>query len=454
MKTLLFANKERRPVSASALIALGFALIILLVTLLLMLPASSQTYTWTDPLTALFTATSAVCVTGLIAVDTASHWSFFGRMVIIIGIQIGGLGVMTVLSLVWLLLGKRIGLRQRTLLQESVATLHIGGVVRLVRRAFWGTLIIEGAGALLLAFRFVPMLGWVRGIGYSIFHAVSAFCNAGFDLMGTVTGPYTSLESFSADPLVNLVIMALILLGGLGFFVWNDLIECRFKWKKLQLHSRVVLLATLFLLIVPTALFFIFESGGAMADMSMGERILASAFSAVTPRTAGFDTIPTAELSSAGSLLTMLLMLIGGNPGSTAGGVKTTTMLLLLLLAASLLRREEDVHILGRRMENSALRRACAIVIVYMIMAVAATLAICGMQPELPLRDVLLEVFSAVNTVGMSTGITRQLTALSKIVLILLMYAGRLGSLTFVILLAHRPQSAKIQYLTDRLLVG
>lgn len=447
-------NRERAPMSAQSLIALGFALIILIETLLLMLPASSRSGAWTDPLTALFTATSAVCVTGLVVVDTATHWSLFGRAVLLLGIQIGGLGVMTILSLIPLVSGKQIGLRQRALLQESVASLHIGGIVRIVRRAMIGTLLIEGLGAALLALRFVPMLGPVRGAGYAVFHAISAFCNAGFDLMGSITGPYTSLESFSADALVNLTVMALVLLGGLGFFVWDDLIACRFRYKKLQLHSRVVLLMTLALLIVPTALFFVFESGGAMAGMSTSERLLASAFSAVTPRTAGFDTVPTGELSGAGSLLTLLLMLTGGNPGSTAGGAKTTTMLLLLLLAVSILRREEDVHVLGRRMENGIMRRACSIVIVYMTMAVVATLAICALQPELALRDVLIEVFSAINTVGMSTGITRALSPLSRMILILLMYGGRLGSLTFVFLLTRRPQPARIQYPTDRLLVG
>ena len=218
------------PMSAQGVIALGFAAIIALVTLLLMLPASSRAGTWTDPLTALFTATSAVCVTGLVVVDTATHWSVFGRCVLLAGIQIGGLGVMTVIALAAMMMNRRIGLRQRTLLVESVATLHIGGIVRLVRRALYGTLLLELAGALLLALRFVPLLGPGRGVFYAVFHAVSAFCNAGFDLMGTISGPYTSLESFVSDPLVNLTVMALILVGGIGFFVWDDLVQSRLHW--------------------------------------------------------------------------------------------------------------------------------------------------------------------------------------------------------------------------------
>ena len=454
------AEKKRRhirsdvPMSAQSIIALGFLAIILIVTALLMLPVSSAAGTMTDPLTALFTATSAVCVTGLVVVDTATHWSLFGKLVLITGIQIGGLGVMTVMALVSMLLGQRIGLRQRTLLQESVASLHIGGIVRLVRRAMIGTALVEGLGAVLLAFRFVPSLGWPRGLGYSLFHSISAFCNAGFDLMGTISGPYTSLESFVSDPLVNLTVIALILVGGIGFFVWDDLIQCRFRWKRMQLHTRLVLLLSALLVLVPAALFYAFERTNAMAGLDTGGRVLASLFSAVTPRTAGFDTIATAELSDASALLTLLLMLTGSNPGSTAGGAKTTTMLLVLLLATSMLRREEDVHIMGRRIDMSLMRRACAIVVIYVSLAMVSTLALCALQPELALRDVLLEVFSAVDTVGMTTGITRQLGTASRLILIALMYAGRLGSLTFAILIAHRRAPAPVQYPAGQLLIG
>ena len=445
---------RRIGMSAQGVIALGFALLVLLCALLLMLPVSSASRSFTDPLTALFTATSAVCVTGLVVVDTASHWSLFGKGVILLGIQIGGLGVMTVMALVAMMLGKRIGLRQRTLLLESVASLHIGGIVRLVRRAIVGTLLIEAAGAALLSVRFVPLLGPVRGIGYGVFHAISAFCNAGFDLMGVVSGPYSSLESFVGDPLVNLVVVCLILVGGLGFFVWDDLVNCRFCLRRCQLHTRVVLLLTAILLVVPTLLLFLFEANASMVGMDAPTRLLASLFSDVTPRTAGFDTVPTGSLSPAGSLLTLLLMLTGGNPGSTAGGAKTTTMLVLVLLAVSILRREEEIHIFGRSLAGSIMRRACSIVIIYLSLAALASLAICAAQPQLPLTDVLLEVFSAVNTVGMSTGITRSLGTFSRIVLILLMYAGRLGSLTFAILIARKPAPAPIRYPADRLLIG
>ena len=447
-------RKRRMPMSAQGAVALGFAALIGLVAFLLMLPASSRAYTWTDPLTALFTAASAVCVTGLVVVDTATHWSLFGRCVLLFAIQIGGLGVMTVMILAAMMLGRRIGLRQRTLLAESVASLHLNGIVRLTRRALLGTLMIEAAGALLLAVRFVPLLGPVRGMGYAVFHAISAFCNAGFDLMGTVSGPYSSLEAFASDPLITLTISALILLGGMGFFVWDDLIENRFRFRRLQLHSRVVLAITPAIVLIPAALFFLFERGASMAGIDTNTRLLASLFSAVTPRTAGFDTVPTAALSPGGMLMTLLLMATGGNPGSTAGGAKTTTMLVLIMLAASILRREEDVTLYGRRLPNDLMRRACSIVIVYVLFALAGALCICGAQPTLPLADVLIEVFSALNTVGMSTGITRELGTFARLVLILLMYAGRLGSLTFALLIARHPSPSPLRCPEDRILIG
>ena len=451
---MVILQKHRRPMSAQGAIAFGFAALILLVTFLLMLPASSAGHTWTDPLTALFTAVSAVCVTGLVVVDTATHWSLFGRCVLFAAIQIGGLGVMTVIALAAMMFRRHIGLRQRTLLAESISSLHLSGIVRLTRRALWGTLLIESIGTLLLAVRFVPMLGPVRGLGYALFHAVSAFCNAGFDLMGTITGPYTSLESFVSDPLITLTISALILLGGLGFFVWDDLVENRFRFKKLQLHTRVVLSLAPGFVLVPAALFFLMERGASMSGMDMPSRLLASLFSAVTPRTAGFDTVPTGDLSPGGTLLTLLLMLTGGNPGSTAGGAKTTTMLVLIMLAASILRREEDITFFGRRLPNDLMRRACSIVILYMLFALAAALCICAAQPELALSDVLIETFSALNTVGMSTGITRQLGTFSRLVLILLMYAGRLGSLTFALLIARHPAPSPLRCPEDRILIG
>ena len=454
MHTLFRKRALRAPIGPQLAIALGFLALILLVSALLMLPVSSAARTATDPLTALFTATSAVCVTGLVVVDTATHWSAFGRAVILLAIQVGGLGVMTVFSLVALVMHRRIGLRTRTLLRESVSSLNIGDVVRIVRRALTGTALIEGAGALLLCLRFVPLFGAGRGVFLAVFHAVSAFCNAGFDLMGGYSGAFSSLEAFAADPLVSLTAIALILLGGLGFFVWDDLLESRFRWRRLKLHSRAALLATAVLVAAPTLLFFLTESRASMAGLSPAARLLASAFCAVTPRTAGFDTVPVASLSPAGTLMTLLLMFVGGNPGSTAGGMKTTTALVLLLTAGATLRRESDVTALGRRIESATIRRACAVAVIYLSLAAGATLAVCAIQPELTMQSVLVEVVSAVNTVGMSEGITRALLPACRVILVLLMYVGRLGSLTFAILLAHRPSPPPLRRPTGQLLIG
>lgn len=442
------------PLSAQSVIALGFACLIILVALLLMLPVSSRNHTWTNPLTALFTATSAVCVTGLAVVDTAAHWSLFGQFIILISIQIGGLGVMTVMACVLILLGKRVGLRQRTLLAESISSLHIGGIIRLTRCALLVTLILEGLGAFLLSFRFVPFLGPLSGIWYSIFHAVSAFCNAGFDLFGVVSGPYTSLESFTCDPLIMLTVAFLILAGGLGFFVYYDLLACRFHFRRMKLHTRAVLLLTPILILLPFVLFFALERGASMRGMDTKTQLLASLFLAVSPRTAGFSAVSLSALSPAGVLLTFLLMLVGGNPGSTAGGTKTTTMLVLLLTAVSTLQGKEDVCLLSRRLPDDLIRRASSIVITYLLLIVSSTLIICSLQSNLPLVDILLEVSSAINTVGMSTGVTRSLIPLSRMILIMLMYIGRLGSLTFSIVIVHSAFPSRIRRPVDRILIG
>ena len=307
---------------------------------------------------------------------------------------------------------------------------------------------------MLLSFRFVPMLGWAKGIWYSVFHSISAFCNAGFDLMGPISGEFTSLESFVGDPFVNGVVIMLILLGGLGFFVWEDLFKNRLHWKKLRLHTRVALTLAAVLVVVPSLFFFFTER----TLLWRGCRWARAFGQALFPRSRQerrvLDTVPTGELSPAGGLMTLILMMTGGNSGSTAGGAKTTTILLVLLTAASILKGEENVHIFGRRIENDLLRRACSIVVVYFTMGMLATLAICAVQPEFTLQQVLIEVFSAIDTVGLTTGITRDLSTFSRIIIIMLMYAGRLGSMTFIILLTRRKPPAPVQYPTDKVVIG
>ncbi|WP_102410628.1 TrkH family potassium uptake protein [Beduinella massiliensis] len=445
---------KRLQLSYQQMIALGFLGLILLGAVLLMLPFSSRSFSWTDPLSALFTATSAVCVTGLVVLDTATHWSVFGQLVLLVLIQIGGLGLMTVATLFSFALRRKIGLAERSLLQESVASLSIGGVVRLTRRILLGTLIFEGAGALLLSLRFVPRYGLLSGVYMSIFHAISAFCNAGFDLLGRPDALYISLTEYVSDPLVTLTISALILIGGLGFIVWDDLAKHRLHWRRYFLHTKIVLISTAALVLLPTVLFLIMERTDTMQGMGVGESLLASLFSAITPRTAGFNTVDTALLGDGSKLLTMVLMFIGGSPGSTAGGIKTTTMAVLLLSAAATLRHTHDTSVLGRRLDQDVVHRASSVATVYLGMVVAATLLICMLQPELLLPDVLFEVFSAVDTVGMSTGITRALSPVSRLVVMVLMYCGRVGSLTFALIFTERRRPPAVQQPVEKILVG
>ena len=316
------------------IIALGYLLVIIAGTLLLLLPGATREGCETDFLTALFTATTSTCVTGLVVVDTGTHWTALGHCIILGMIQVGGLGFMTMGMLLAMSLRKRISLRTRGLLQESMNGLQMGGIVRLVRMVLKYTAWIELIGAALLAIRFVPLFGPGRGILYGIFHSVSAFCNAGIDLMGGYSGEYSSFVSFCGDILINVVLMALVVVGGIGFFVWDDLRKNRLRFRKYSLHTKMALFMTAVLLAGGTILYYIFERDNLLAGMDGKDIILASAFSSVTARTAGFNTIDTGALTGASKLLTMVLMFIGGSPGSTAGGVKTVTMMVLLIQSA------------------------------------------------------------------------------------------------------------------------
>lgn len=317
-------EKVKKKQSATRSIALGFALIIFVGAIMLTLPIATRTGE-VNFIASLFTATSATCVTGLVVADTYQNWSVFGQIVVITMIQLGGLGFMTVGVYISVLLKKKIGLQERESIHESVNTLETAGVVRLVKKIVQGTFIIEGIGAMLLATRFIPRFGVKRGIYYSVFHSISAFCNAGFDLMG-IEGEYSSLVAFEDDIVVNLVVMSLILIGGLGFIVWDDIQRNKWHFKKYLLHSKIVIISTVIITLVTTILFFTFEYNNTLRDMTLQGKILGAAFSSVTPRTAGFNTVDTAALSEAGKLLSMVLMFIGGSPGSTAGGAKTTTI--------------------------------------------------------------------------------------------------------------------------------
>lgn len=444
-------SKTKGKRSTTRLIAFGFALIILIGTLLLCLPCSIRSGE-VDLLNALFTATSATCVTGLVVVDTYQHWTVFGRIVIFGLIQIGGLGFMTIGVYISILLKKKIGLQERENLHESVNSMEIAGVVRLVRKIVQGTLLIEGIGAVLLATRFIPRFGLRRGITFSVFHAVSAFCNAGFDLMG-INEAYSSLVSFEGDVMVNVVIMLLILIGGIGFVVWDDLMRNKWHFNRYLLHTKIVLTVTIGLTVVATVIFLFIENQGVLAGLNPLEKVLGAVFCSVTPRTAGFNTTDVAGLSAAGKLLTILLMFIGGSPGSTAGGAKTTTIVVIVLYAVAMIRNHENINLFGRRLTEDVVKKANAVVVINFSLATLAAFLIMVMQP-LAMEDVLLEVFSAINTVGMTTGITRELNIISKVILIVLMYCGRLGSLSFALLFAQKRTSDSIKLPQEKIIVG
>ncbi|MBQ6786118.1 MAG: Trk family potassium uptake protein [Lachnospiraceae bacterium] len=445
-------EKEKKKQSTTRTIAFGFAMIILVGALLLTLPIATRTGE-VDFLTSLFTATSATCVTGLIVADTYQNWTTFGQIVIISMIQLGGLGFMTVGVYISVLLKKKIGLQERESIHESVNTLETAGVVRLVKKIVQGTFIIEGIGAILLATRFIPRFGWRRGIYYSIFHAISAFCNAGFDLMG-IEGEYSSLVAFEGDIVVNVVVMLLILTGGIGFIVWDDIQRNKWHFKKYLLHSKIVLTSTVIITAVTTALFLIFEYNHTLQDMSAVEKLLGEAFCSVTPRTAGFNTVDTAALSEAGKLLTMILMFIGGSPGSTAGGAKTTTIVVLVCYAIAMIRSHEDINLFGRRLTADVVKKANAVVMINLTLSLIVAMIIMAMQPMLSGTDVMFEVLSAINTVGMTTGITRDLNMIARMLVIILMYCGRLGSLSFALVFAQKNTTNSVRQPQEKIIVG
>jgi trk system potassium uptake protein TrkH len=433
-------------------IAFGFLMLILAGTLLLMLPVSSRDHQWGNFINCLFTATSASCVTGLVAYDTWTHWTLFGQIIILIMIQIGGLGFVTIGVFVSIVLRRRIGLKARGLMQESVNTLQIGGMVKLARKIVTGTLLFEGTGALLLALRFIPELGVLRGLYYGVFHSVSAFCNGGFDLMG-YQGEFSSLVNYYDDWLVNLVIMALIVIGGIGFIVWDDLSRNGLRWKKYMLHTKLVLIATSVLLFGSAFLFWLFERNNLLVGMNVSGQILTSLFSSVTARTAGFNTVDTGALTDASKMLTIILMFIGGSPGSTAGGVKTTTIAVMVLYLWSTIQRSYGVNAFGRRLEDEVLKQASSIFMINMTLALGAALFIMAVQ-NMQMSDVLFETFSAGGTVGMTTGITRDLLPVSRVVVAFLMYCGRVGSLSFALSFTQNKKIAKVQYPEAKITIG
>ena len=445
-------RKMNLKMSHVQIIALGFFLIIMTGTILLMLPVSTKNGQGAGFLEALFTATSASCVTGLVVQDTSTYWSSFGQAIILTMIQIGGLGFMTIATMFFMLLRRRVLLRGREILTESISVNQVGGIMRLAKKILIGTFLIEGVGALLLMIRLVPLYG-KQGVWMSVFHSVSAFCNGGFDLMGQHTGPYSSLTGFVDDWLVNMVIMALIVIGGVGFVVWVDMLTHKWKIMRYHLPSKIVLFMTGLLIFGGAILFLLIERNATGAGLSFGNQILAALFDSVTARTAGFNTVDTAALSDAGKLLTIALMFIGGSPGSTAGGVKTTTIMVLMLYSFSYMRKNRGTSVFGRSLEEDTLRKASAVFFTNLMLALGVTIVISAIQ-SLPMLDLMFETFSAIGTVGMSTGLTRELNDLSRVLIMFLMYCGRVGSLSFANALAGKRKTAPVRDAVEKITIG
>lgn len=416
----------KKRLSSSQIIILGFAGAILFGSILLTLPFSTRDGHGALFSDALFTATSAVCVTGLVVQDTATYWSTFGQAVIIALIQIGGMGVVTVAIAISSISGKQISLKQRSTMQEAISAHKVGGIVRLTGFIIKMTIIFELLGAVIMAPTFCKEFGVLKGIWYAVFHSISAFCNAGFDLMGAKT-PYSSLTYFVDNPVINFVIMSLIIIGGIGFMTWDDIKVNKHHVRKYRMQSKVILITTVLLISLPALYFFLFEFG----DKPMGERIWSSLFQSVTPRTAGFNTADLTQISETGTAITIMLMLIGGSPGSTAGGMKTTTLAVLFSTAISVFRRREYTHFFGRRVNDDTIRNAATILMMYVILFLTGGFLISHIE-SLPLLTCLYETASAIGTVGLTLGITPNLGIASQIILIVLMYIGRVGGLTLI----------------------
>ena len=417
---------KKKHMTSFQLIIMGFAGVILLGTVLLMLPFSSAEKVITPFHEALFTATSAVCVTGLVVKDTGSYWSLAGQTIILALIQIGGLGVVTVAASVSLLSGKKISLMQRSTMQNAISAPKVGGIVRLTRFILRGTFLIEAAGTVLLLPVFMGDYG-KKGIWMSVFHSISAFCNAGFDILGTDSSMFPSLTRYSGNILINLVIMLLIITGGIGFLTWDDIYTNKLNFKRYRMQSKIILMTTACLILFPTVFFYICD----LTKLPMEKRLLAAAFQSVTTRTAGFNTINISEMSEASKAVMILLMLIGGSPGSTAGGMKTTTFSVLILNAIATFRSQENAGAFGRRLEYHVIKNAATIAMLYFALFFGGGKAI-SVYEGLPLLDCLYEAASAVGTVGLTLGITPELHVFSQVVLIILMYLGRVGGLTLI----------------------
>ncbi len=441
--------------SPNRIIVLGYLIVIVTGSILLNLPMASRDGYRIGYINALFTATSATCVTGLVVADTYTQWTMFGQVVILCLFQIGGLGFMTVATLFSLALRRRISFSERLLMAESLNQYTLEGIVLLTKRILYGTLLFQAAGALIISTRFIGDFGIAGGIFKGIFHAVSAFCNAGFDLMGEVEA-FSSFTTYSTDIIVNIVVMALIIIGGLGFAVWNDLYKTS-NFKRLGVHTKLVLFITGGLLVFGFCLFLLLEWNNVdtMGALTIGEKVMAAAFQSVTTRTAGFNTLDFAEMTSASKFITMVLMFIGGSPGSTAGGIKTATLGVFIFAVISVIRGIEDVEMFKRRINKTVVMRALAIVMISMLMVMTTTI-ILSIFEQATFIEVFFESVSAFGTVGLSLGITPTLSDVSKITIIVTMFFGRVGVLTMALAFAVKSykRDKKFKYPETKIMVG
>ena len=452
---LNFENlKNKKKYTPVQILAIGFAIVIIVGAILFSLPISSQSGRITPFIDCIFTSTSAVCVTGLVTLDTGTYWTYFGKTVIMLLIETGGLGFMSVATLVFFFFGRRITLKERLVMQEAMNVNSLQGLVKMIKYVLIFTFSVEGVGAVLFATQFIPQFGIAKGIYYSVFHAVSAFCNAGFDLMGN----FKSVTAYANNSVVILTISALIAIGGLGFYVWVEIYNSK-GTKRLSLHSRVVIYSTIALIVFGAILMFIFEMNnpGTMKGMSVKDKILSSIFASVSPRTAGFNSIPLDKMTSAGNFLTIILMFIGGSPGSTAGGIKTTTAIILFMTVVSVVRGREDTEIFKKRINKEVVYKSLVITVLGLGIVIIVTMVLSITQsPNIPFEYFLYEATSAFATVGLTLGLTTKLTIVGKIIITLTMYAGRVGPLTIILALAKRKsgKSGTIKYPEDKILIG
>lgn len=444
---IVLSKRRQLRLSPAMIIIFGYLGMILVGTLLLLLPFATRSGESAGFLTALFTSTSASCVTGLVLFDTYTFWSGFGQAVILFLIQVGGLGIITMTMLVGIVVGRRIGLKQRVLMRNSISAPYMGGIVRLTKFALITTGVFELAGAVSLATVLVPKYG-ARGIWMSVFHSISAFCNAGFDIMGA-EGEFSSMISFAENPVINITLIILIIVGGLGFFVWEDIKIHGVRCKRYTLHTKAVLVVSAALIIFPAIYFYIvnpeaFLGGGA------GMKAL---FQSVTTRTAGFNTVDFSTMTEGSQLVTIVMMMIGGSPGSTAGGVKTTTLVVLLSCVAAVFRRRNSVHLFGRSVHSEVVRKAVAILTLYLVLFLTSSVLIAELEGVTAIAA-MFESASAIGTVGLSLGLTPFLCTASKFIIIFLMYFGRVGCLTLLLVFTDNQATVPLRLPHEDITVG